>query len=512
MSVETLQTRLKNNTNITDKKRDSFVLNGSGVGVWDWNVKTGETYFNDRWAEIIGYTLEELEPVSIATWLKFAHPDDLKRSDELLQKHFRGETDYYEFESRMRHKDGHWVWVLDRGKVFEWDENGAPVRMCGSHFDLSGLRKKEEQLKASNEKLNKFFDIIDVGITITDEQGNIIDCNSASERMLGITKEEHLSRNYAGKEWKIIREDFTELPPEQYASVKALTENRSVRNEIMGVYKKDHRVTWLSVSASPLSMDGYGVLIAYNDITDLMETKAQLMEANKTKDKFVSMIAHDLRNPLSGIQGLTELASLSLSREDHSEVDQYLEIIKESTKRGSDLIFNLLQWSRLQSSSIEFSPKVIDLNVHIKDTVALVFSSIQEKGLHLKIRKVEQLMTFADPFMLDIILRNLITNAIKYSFADGTITIDTRIEDGSVWVSIKDEGVGIEPLMVKNLFTISTIKSSDGTKGEKGTGLGLILCKEFITLNGGEIRVQSEPGKGSEFTFSLPCASGINDN
>jgi PAS domain S-box-containing protein len=127
-----------------ERSRLSAIITGSNVGTWEWNVQTGATVFNERWAEIIGYSLEELSPLSIKTWRKFAHPDDLKISNELLEKHFHGDLDYYEFDSRMKHKDGGWVWVIDRGKVTTWTEDGKPLLMQGTHTDISHRKRAEE--------------------------------------------------------------------------------------------------------------------------------------------------------------------------------------------------------------------------------------------------------------------------------------------------------------------------------------------------------------------------------
>jgi PAS domain S-box-containing protein len=132
-----------------NRERLESVIAGSGSGVWDWHVQTGETVFNERWAEIVGRTLEELAPVSIETWTGLCHPDDLKRSQELLEAHFAGRSAAYECEARMRHKDGHWVWVLDKGKVFEWDAEGRPVRMTGTHMDIT-RRKRDAEVLAGN--------------------------------------------------------------------------------------------------------------------------------------------------------------------------------------------------------------------------------------------------------------------------------------------------------------------------------------------------------------------------
>jgi PAS domain S-box-containing protein len=128
-----------------ERQRLTGIIKGTNVGTWEWNVQTGETIFNDRWAEIIGYTLDEISPVSIEVWMKYAYPDDLKVSGELLEKHFRGEIDYYEFESRMKHKDGHLVWVLDRGKVTSWTEEGKPLMMMGTHQDITERKREEDE-------------------------------------------------------------------------------------------------------------------------------------------------------------------------------------------------------------------------------------------------------------------------------------------------------------------------------------------------------------------------------
>ena len=143
----------------TDKRlRESqeqlrLAIEGSGVGLWDWRVQTGQTTLSERWAQIIGYTLDELAPIDITTWQKVVHPDDLHKSDELLQKHFAGEIQAYECEARMRHKDGHWVWVLDRGKVTEWDEAGRPLRMTGTHLDITARKSAELELRRYREDL-----------------------------------------------------------------------------------------------------------------------------------------------------------------------------------------------------------------------------------------------------------------------------------------------------------------------------------------------------------------------
>lgn len=143
-----------------NRARLHMALEGSKAGLWDWNIKTGETVFNDRWAEIVGCTLKELGPTSIRTWIDLCHPDDLKKSNMLLEKHFSKESDYYDCEARMKHKDGRWVWIHDRGKVVEWDKDGRPVRMIGTHVDITGRKNAETERERLMLELKNAFESI----------------------------------------------------------------------------------------------------------------------------------------------------------------------------------------------------------------------------------------------------------------------------------------------------------------------------------------------------------------
>lgn len=167
------------------------ILWGADVGTWEWNVQTGETSFNQRWAEIVGYRLEELAPINITTWHHLTHPDDLKRSNLMLQRCFRRELDAYECEVRMQHSDGHWVWVLDRGRVVEWAEDGQPLRMSGTHLDITARKQSEIRLQLAAN----VFTHAREAIVIADTDGTIIDVNEAFIRITGYAREEALGNN-----------------------------------------------------------------------------------------------------------------------------------------------------------------------------------------------------------------------------------------------------------------------------------------------------------------------------
>ena len=161
-------------TDITDRRqaeealksqRDRYlwILAGTNLGTWEWNIQTGEIILNDRWANIIGYSLDEITPTSFETWVKYTHPEDLERSNSALEKHFLGESDYYEYECRMKHKDGHWVWVHDTGKVMSWQEDGKPLWMYGTHQDITNRKRIENRLRRSEDLSNSIQRLSKIG-------------------------------------------------------------------------------------------------------------------------------------------------------------------------------------------------------------------------------------------------------------------------------------------------------------------------------------------------------------
>ena len=159
-TIESLQSQIKYFESQADVLAENhtkleFVINSTGLGIWDWEVQTGKAVFNERWANIIGYTLEELSPVSIDTWMNYAHPDDLSESDRLLKELWAGKSQLYMFESRMKHKDGHWVWVYDTGQVIEWESEGVPKRMLGTHLDITEKQRTIYKLDEANKRLKE---------------------------------------------------------------------------------------------------------------------------------------------------------------------------------------------------------------------------------------------------------------------------------------------------------------------------------------------------------------------
>jgi signal transduction histidine kinase len=237
---------------------------------------------------------------------------------------------------------------------------------------------------------------------------------------------------------------------------------------------------------------------------EIMDKNKQLEFLNQTKDKFFNIIAHDLKSPFSGILGLSEFLMESFDKMDEKQKIRYIEAINSTANNANSLLENLLVWARTQTNSIEFDPVLIPLEDLIKSSIEFSEAICQGKNIKIQYKMEDPIEIFADVNMITTILRNLINNAVKYSHKDENILIESFKKEDHAVVSVSDHGVGMDQGRLKDLFIISETASTPGTGNEKGTGLGLILCKEFIEKHKGKIWVQSEKGAGSTFWFSIP--------
>lgn len=233
----------------------------------------------------------------------------------------------------------------------------------------------------------------------------------------------------------------------------------------------------------------------------------QLGIANATKDKFFTIIAHDLKNPLSGIKIITQSLSENIEKINHKELLYYLKELNSSSANLFELLSNLLQWARSQTGKLKFDPGEINLYETFNNNLKLLTPLAQKKKISIKNEIPKSTSVYADFNMLNTIIRNLVSNAIKFTGSDGTISIKATRKNTTVKVIVKDTGIGIEKEDIPKLFRIDVDTSTIGLSAEKGTGLGLILCKELVEKNRGAIWAESEPGNGSSFYFTLSAGN-----
>jgi signal transduction histidine kinase/Tfp pilus assembly protein PilF len=237
----------------------------------------------------------------------------------------------------------------------------------------------------------------------------------------------------------------------------------------------------------------------------LKESEKNLMEINATKDKFFSIISHDLRNPFASIVSFSRILKRDILNMNKDELKELALELDKSVLKIDNLLENLLQWSRTQTGKIKYRPEYIALHEIIKDNVNLVQNNARDKNIKLVDSVDDDLAVWADRNMTDTVIRNLLSNALKYTEQGGEIILSNYLKDHKVYISVKDNGVGIADENKRKIFQTDSLHSTYGTMDEKGSGLGLLLCKEFVEKQGGEIFFESERGKGSVFTFSLPC-------
>jgi signal transduction histidine kinase len=231
---------------------------------------------------------------------------------------------------------------------------------------------------------------------------------------------------------------------------------------------------------------------------------SKLIEIVSTNGKFLSIIAHDLRSPFSSILGILEILRMSLQDFNKDEIKEYIDIVYSSANNTLTLLDNLLIWAVSQNKEKNFNPVKINLYELLHEEIDSLKTLANQKQITLRHLIKPDLNVSADLQMVKTILRNLISNAIKYTNINGEIVINASELKQYVEVAVKDNGVGISAENQKKLFKIDNFHSTPGTHDERGTGLGLLLCKEFVELHGGIIRIESEAGKGSKFTFTLP--------
>jgi len=239
----------------------------------------------------------------------------------------------------------------------------------------------------------------------------------------------------------------------------------------------------------------------------LKESEKQLRESNQTKDRFFNIIAHDLKNPFNAIIGFSSLLTEEWNEFDDDDKISMISSIKSSSEGAYELLMNLLEWSRLHVGKMAFDPEFIEYSSLIRLNFSLLKTGAEKKNIKLQSIGVCDKMIWADPNMIKTVIRNLITNAIKFTPENGTILAECYKSmelPGMIVLSIKDSGVGIPEEEANELFNLTKSHSTTGTEGETGTGIGLVLCKEFIEKNKGKIWVESQVGSGSTFHIALP--------
>jgi PAS domain S-box-containing protein len=388
------------------------------------------------------------------------------------------------------------------------DNNGNIIGTFGISRDVTKRKQAEEELAQEQYLMRTLMDNLPDHIYFKDHESHFLRVNKALAQFLGLNDPAQA----------IKKTDFDFFTGE-HAQQAYEDEQKIIRTgQLLSTEEKethhDRPDTWVSTIKLPLSdKDGniIGTFGISRDITknklaeEEIKLKNELLQIiNSEKDKFFSILAHDLRGPLSAFVSATQIIAEEIQTMGIEEIKEITLSMKTSATNIYSLLENLLEWSRLRRGVMDFIPEKINLKKKIEECVAVLSESARKKGIEILISIPEVIDVLADSLMFDTVIRNLISNAIKFTPVGGKVTLTAGyIEDHIVEIKISDSGIGMTPELKDKLFLLNEKTSRKGTEGEPSTGLGLLLCKEFIEKHNGKIRVESEVGKGSTFSFTI---------
>jgi PAS domain S-box-containing protein len=486
------------------------VIEGTGAGTWEWRLSTGELMLNERWANILGHSLADLGPMNIERWTERVHPEDVGRVRELMEQHFGGLTPVLEFEARIRHRDGHWVWIMARGKVVDRKADGRPRLLAGTLIDVSQRKHAESESARSAALLRGAIDAIDEAFVLYDPDDRLVFCNekyreiydSVAHLMVPGVRFEELIR--AGAEQGHYADAIGRVDDwvaERMAS--------HLSGESTLVQKHQNGRTLRIVERK--MPDGH--LVGFRiDITELANATEAAQAASKAKSQFLANMSHEIRTPMNAILGMLRLlrkTGLDARQSDYAEKTQ------RAARSLLGLLNNILDFSKIEADKVTLEHHPFSVDQLVSDLSVIVQGSLGDKPLQLKFDIDPALPRFlmGDAMRLQQILTNLMGNAIKFT-AEGEVALSMKVialgaAEVTVEMAVRDTGIGIAPESQGLIFNGFAQAEASTTRRFGGTGLGVAISQRFVCLMGGDLKVDSALGQGSRFHFrvSLPLAA-----
>ncbi|WP_299184240.1 PAS domain-containing protein [uncultured Aquimarina sp.] len=469
------------------------VIEGTGLGTWQWNVKTGETILNERWAEMIGYSLSELEPISLSTWLEHSTKEDQDRSNKLLKDHFLKKTPFYECEFKMKHKNGEWIWVLDKGKVVSWDSDGNPEWMVGSHQEITEKKKDFERNRL-------FIEQTPSAIAMLDYKMNYL---AASQKWLEVYEIEDIE--IIGKSYYEI---FSEISEARKTNIVNCLKGNVVKNYEEKIETKSGKFKWLSWELRPWYSNENeigGLLIHVSDITRIKkeeELKSLLKVAedqNRRLKNFAHIVSHNLKSHSGNFEMLLDLF---LQENPEIEDNEIIKLFKTASSNLSDTIAHLNEVV-LINTSLDKSLVPIQLKDVVDEVVRGIAAIALESKVEINNLVDDDIDVLAIPAYLDSILLNFITNGIKYRSRErkSHITLSAVKNRKYVVLSIEDNGLGID--LVKHRSKLFGMYKTFHPNIKNSRGIGLFITKNQVEAIGGKIEVISTVNQGTTFKIYM---------
>jgi PAS domain S-box-containing protein len=501
-------------TDITEQRNQAerfrLVVDAAALVTWDWHLPTGEVAFNSRLSDLLGAP-EGVSISDIAQWQALLHPEDLGHARESIQAHLTGNEATYRIEHRLRRADGAWIWVLNVGRVVDRDATGRALRMAGVLIDIDGAKQVEAALRDSDNHNRAILAALPDLLLTFDSDGRVLSCEASDQGLLVRPREDMIGRllidmipaEEAAMTLYHVRKalDTGEIQLYDYSlDVQAGThwfEARMVKcgeNEVLAIIR--------NITASHLAAEQ---LRAAKEDAERLAHAAEA--ANEAKSNFLASMSHEIRTPMNGVIGFTNLLLDTPLNRDQRE---FAQTIKTSGDALLTLINDILDYSKVEAGRVELEMIPFDLHAGCAEVIELVAAQAAQKGLELVFEAdPSPLPIVADPGRVRQVLLNLLGNAVKFTERGHVQIVLAQIpatsdSPGSMRISITDSGIGIAPDKQQQLFRRFVQADSSTTRRFGGTGLGLAISKQLVELMGGAIGVESVPGEGATFWFTLP--------
>ncbi len=492
------------------KFKDAFDFTGIGMALISLDGKFIKV--NQAACKVGGYTEEELQN---KTFQEITHPDDLQENLKLFHQAIDGKINHYNLPKRYISKTGQIVWANLNVSIVRDAEN-KPVYFVSQIEDITKQIRYEQELKNVKDFAEKnelifygMFEQAAVGVAIIE---------TATGRFKQINKKYCEICGYTEKE--LLETDFMTITHHEDLKWDLANMQRLKKGEInefsmdKRYFRKDGSIVWVRLSVSALIKVDNSVethIAIVEDVADRKNAELQVQQYVKElntlvtdKDRFISILAHDLKSPFSSILGFLEILSENIHDYDIDEIEKMIHIIHDASKKTYNLLEDVLMWTRAQSGKLPFEPEELNFTITCLDLIEIMNPNAIAKSIALNYISMDGINILADKNMLNTILRNLVANAIKFTQNGGKICISAERKEQNVTISVSDTGIGISPEKIPTLFDATQTQTTNGTANEKGSGIGLLLCKEFVEKHGGKIWVESVIGKGSNFLFTLP--------
>jgi len=518
--------RISSNKLKESEQRWHFALEGNRDGVWDWNVKTNQIFFSTRWKQMLGYNKGEIDN-SFSEWENRVHPEDLEQALVDVDSHLKHLTPFYENEHRMKCKDGTYKWIQARGKVVSWTEDEKPLRMIGTHTDISERKKTQDQLR----KLALAVEQSPENIIITNLDAEIEYVNEAFIRDTGYSREQIIGQNprilQSGKTpdytYKKMWEELVKGNPwkgefynkrqdgSEYIEFALIMPLHQPDGEVTHYVALKEDITEKKRLAKELDSHRHHLEELVAQRTEQLDLARQRAEtANKAKSTFLANMSHEIRTPMNGIVGLTHLL---LQADPMPEQMDRLIKIEYSASHLLEIINDVLDLSKIEAGKVTLEQSDFNLNMIFDNILSLFKVQADDKKLNLqvKLNSAPEWLR-GDPTRLTQALINLVGNAIKYT-EQGSIKLSVKKleEQGDKVIlrfEVEDTGIGIDPKKQSILFDAFEQADASTTRKYGGTGLGLAITRHIVQLMDGEIGVESKSDQGSIFWFTVKLSSG----